>query len=104
MTAPTAVRNYQEAKRLEIDWDDGHKSLYSYEHLRVVCPCADCCGHTPDQAKVIVGKEDIKITAIEWAGNYAMRVAFDDGHDTGLYTFEQLRNDMCQCIACSKNT
>jgi DUF971 family protein len=91
---PTAIRNISKDTRLEIDWDDGHQSSYSHEVLRVQCPCADCRGHTPDQAKVITGKENVHITNIELAGNYAVRIAFDDGHGTGLYTFELLRDEL----------
>ncbi|HKJ83814.1 MAG TPA: DUF971 domain-containing protein [Mariprofundaceae bacterium] len=96
-TMPTAIRNYNKDGRLEIDWDDGHHSVYSHEHLRVTCPCADCRGHTPDQAKVITGKENVRITSIEPVGHYALQIAFDDGHDTGLYEFSELRHGFCQC-------
>jgi len=100
LTIPTAVRSMRKDARLEIDWDDSHQSSYSHEQLRIECPCADCRGHTPDQAKVISGKENVHITQIEMAGNYAIRIEFDDGHGTGLYTFTQLRDEMCQCSDC----
>ncbi|MDQ6967162.1 MAG: DUF971 domain-containing protein [Mariprofundaceae bacterium] len=89
---PTAVRNCPNKGYLEIDWSDGHTITYLYKDLRVLCPCAGCRGHAPDQAKVISGKEDVKITHIELVGNYAIRLAFDDGHGTGLYTFKQIYN------------
>jgi len=98
-TPPVAMRNYGKDGFLEIDWSDGHQSRYSHEHLRVECPCADCRGHTPDQAKLITGKQDVRITQIEPVGNYALRIHFDDGHDTGLYEFSTLRH-MCQCAEC----
>jgi len=88
---PTAIRNLHVDARLEIDWDDGHSSSYRHEYLRVQCPCAGCRGHTPDQAKTIVGKEDVRVSHIELIGNYAIRIEFDDDHNTGLYTFTQLR-------------
>jgi len=97
---PTAIRSKREDKRLEIDWDDAHQSIYTHELLRVNCPCADCCGHTPDQAKIITGKENVHITHIEMMGNYALRIEFDDYHGTGLFTFTQLRNEICQCPEC----
>jgi len=97
---PAAIRNMLKDGRLEIDWDDGHQSIYSHEYLRVECPCAGCRGHTPDQAKTITGKEDVRVTHIEFAGNYAIRIEFDDGHGTGLYAFTKLRNEMCQCSVC----
>ena len=98
-TMPSAIRNYHADGRLEIDWSDGHAGRYSHEALRVACPCADCRGHTPAQAKVITGKENVRIAAIEPVGNYALRIAFDDGHDTGLYEFSELRHNLCGCAA-----
>jgi len=91
---PTAIRNFNADARLEIDWDDGSSSCYAHEQLRVQCPCADCRGHTPDQAKIITGKEHVSVTHIELVGHYAVRIEFDDGHNTGLYTFSQLRNEI----------
>ncbi len=91
---PTAIRNFNADARLEIDWDDDSSSSYSHEILRVKCPCADCRGHTPEQAKIITGKEDVSVTHLELVGNYALRIEFDDGHNTGLYTFTQLYNEI----------
>ncbi len=87
---PTAIRNCPDNGYLEIDWNDGRTITYLYEDLRVLCPCADCRAQTADQAKHIIGKENVKITHIEPAGNYAIRLEFDDGHGTGLYTFTQM--------------
>ncbi len=91
---PTAIRNFNADARLEIDWDDDSSSSYDHEILRVQCPCADCRGHTPEQAKTITGKEDVRVTHIELVGNYAVRIEFDDGHHTGIYTFSQLRHEI----------
>jgi len=93
-TLPVAIRNYHTDGRLEIDWSDGHHSTYSHEMLRVLCPCADCRGHTPEQAKTITGKQDVRITGIEAVGNYALRISFDDEHGTGLYEFTGLRHTL----------
>jgi len=90
-TIPVAIRNIPADERLEIEWDDGSLIRYRHEDLRVQCPCAGCRGHTPDQAKVISGKEDVHIQHIEMVGNYAIRIHFDDGHDTGIYSFSYLR-------------
>jgi len=100
-TLPVAMRNYSKDGILEIDWSDGHNSRYSHEWLRVQCPCADCRGHTPEQARVITGKQDVRITGIEPVGNYALRISFDDGHATGLYEFSGLRQNLCRCDECS---
>jgi len=97
LAIPTAIRNYNHDGRLEIDWSDGHRSTYSHECLRVKCPCASCRGHTPDQAKTIAGKEAVRISRIEPVGNYALKIAFDDGHETGLYNLTELREAFCQC-------
>jgi len=91
---PVGIRNTLQAAQLEIDWEDGRKSEFTHEFLRVKCPCADCTGHTPDQAKVIVGKEDVRITQIEQVGNYAVRIVFDDGHGSGIFTFDKLYQGM----------
>lgn len=91
---PTAIRNLHADGRLEIDWDDGEQCSYTHMLLRVQCPCAGCRGHTPDQAKDIVGKEAVRIVSVDMVGNYAIRIAFDDGHDTGIYTFSVLRQMM----------
>ncbi|MDQ6998064.1 MAG: gamma-butyrobetaine hydroxylase-like domain-containing protein [Mariprofundus sp.] len=91
---PTAIRNFNADARLEIDWDDDSTSCYAHELLRVQCPCADCRGHTPEQAKIITGKKDVRVTHIELVGNYAVRIEFDDGHNTGLYTFTHLRHQI----------
>jgi len=87
---PTAIRNCPDKGYLEIDWNDGRTITYLYEDLRVLCPCADCRDYTSNQASSIMGKENVKITHIEPAGNYAIRLEFDDGHGTGLYTFTQM--------------
>jgi len=102
-TIPVAMRNYSGDGYLEIDWSDGHGSRYSHEWLRVQCPCADCRGHTPEQAKVIKGKEQVRISDIAPVGNYALRISFDDGHNTGLYEFSGLRHTLCRCAKCSDN-
>lgn len=89
---PLEIRPLMVSKVMEVDWADGHTSRYSFERLRVECPCADCKGHSPEQAKVITGKEGIGITNIEPVGNYAVKLYFEDGHNTGIYSWEYLRH------------
>jgi len=91
---PVGIKNTLKTGIVEIEWDDGLKNEFTHEFLRVNCPCAGCTGHTPDQAKVIVGKENVRTTLIEQVGNYAIRIAFDDGHDTGIYSFNHLYEGM----------
>lgn len=90
-TQPLEIRPLMVSKIMEVDWADGHTSRYTFEQLRVDCPCADCKGHTPDQAKVITGKEGIGITNIEPVGNYAVKLHFEDGHNTGIFSWDYLR-------------
>ena len=87
---PVEIRNCPDKGYLEIDWDNGHTITYLYKDLRVLCPCADCRDLTDGQDNLITGKDDVKITHVELAGNYAIRIEFDDGHNTGLYTFSQM--------------
>ncbi|HKJ71959.1 MAG TPA: DUF971 domain-containing protein [Gammaproteobacteria bacterium] len=88
---PVEIRPHTKSKVLEIEWNDGHVSKYTYEYLRVECPCADCKGHTPDQAKSITGKENVDINSFDPVGNYAIQLSFDDGHNTGIFTWDYLR-------------
>lgn len=90
-TQPVEIRPHTQSRILEIQWADGHTTKLTYEYLRVECPCADCKGHTPDQAKTITGKEDVDITQFEPVGLYALQLHFDDGHNTGLFTWDYLR-------------
>ena len=91
MNRPVEIRPLLQSKILEVDWADGHRSDYSFELLRVECPCAACKGHSPAEAKIITGKENIGITAVEPVGNYAIKLFFDDGHSTGIYSWDWLR-------------
>jgi len=65
----------------------GRASALSAEYLRVESPSAEVRGHGPGQEVLVAGKADVAIAALESVGNYAIRIVFDDGHDTGLYTF-----------------
>jgi DUF971 family protein len=88
---PLEIHPLMRSKVMEIAWSDGHTSRLSFELLRVECPCAECKGHTPDQAQEITGKEDIDLVDIQPVGNYAVQLHFSDGHGTGIYTWEYLR-------------
>ncbi|ABK44141.1 protein of unknown function DUF971 [Magnetococcus marinus MC-1] len=87
---PTEIRQISAEKVLEITWENGLKSRYSMEALRVFCPCAECRGHTPDQKKLIDGKLDVTLKMIEPVGHYAVRLGFSDDHDSGIYDWEML--------------
>lgn len=96
-TTPTAVRSPFRATTTEIDWADGHKGVYPHEVLRGYCPCAGCQGHSGEIRFISGG--DTSIKTIEPVGDYALHVAWGDGHDTGIYTFRYLRA-LCQCDEC----
>ncbi len=88
---PTDVRYRREARTLEVDFDIGETVEISAELLRVESPSAEVQGHGPTQKKTVSGKRNVDIREIEPVGNYAIRIVFDDGHDTGLYTWRYLR-------------
>jgi len=87
---PTEIQLHQKSRILEIVFDDGARFQLSCEYLRVYSPSAEVSGHGPGQEVLQLGKEDVNITAIEPVGNYAVKLVFDDNHDTGLYTWEHL--------------
>ncbi|MDH3545586.1 MAG: DUF971 domain-containing protein [Gammaproteobacteria bacterium] len=89
-STPTEIRLRKNSKLLVVAFDDGMEFSFSFEYLRVHSPSAEVRGHGPGQETLQTGKEDVAITAIEPVGHYAVRLIFDDGHDSGLYTWEHL--------------
>ena len=87
---PTELRVRREEKVLEIDFDDGAKFRLPAELLRVESPSAEVQGHAPDQKKIVAGRRHVGIMEIEPVGNYAVRIKFDDMHDTGIYSWQYL--------------
>ena len=87
---PTAINLHQKSRILEISFADGESFKMSYEFLRVHSPSAEVQGHGPGQGVLQLAKEDVMITGIEPVGNYAIQPTFDDGHDTGIYSWETL--------------
>ncbi len=87
---PTEIRSSNEGTELNVSFDSGESFTYSAELLRVESPSAEVQGHSPDEKKTVPGKRNVRIKAIEPAGNYAVIIRFDDGHDTGLFTWEYL--------------
>ena len=85
--AVSAIRLSPEKNVLTVHFEDGFEAVLSAELLRVESPSAEVQGHGPDQKTLIYGKQDITITAIEPVGHYAVRLIFDDGHDTGIYSW-----------------
>jgi len=87
---PTELKLNQSARVLEISFDDGAHFRLPCEYLRVYSPSAEVRGHTPDQAKLQVGKEYVNIRDIQQVGTYAVKIVFDDGHKSGLYDWQYL--------------
>ncbi len=98
-TRCVAVRSPRGATVTEIDWGDGHKSVYPHVILRGYCPCAGCQGHTGTISFVPAEGIALELDDIEVVGNYALRLQWFDGHGSGLYSFRYLRA-LCQCEAC----
>ena len=88
---PVELRLKQAEKRLEIDFDDGRSFSLPAELLRVESPSAEVQGHGASQKQVIAGRREVAIIALEPVGNYAIRIKFDDLHDTGIFTWQYLR-------------
>ena len=87
----TEIRVRRATKCLEVSFDDGHAATLPAEYLRVESPSAEVQGHAPDQKVLVSGKRDVNITHVEPIGNYAIRIRFTDGHDTGIFTWPYLR-------------
>jgi DUF971 family protein len=88
---PTEIRLKKAEKRLEIDFDDGTTVRLPAEYLRVESPSAEVQGHGPAQKQLVPGKAQVGIAGLEPVGNYAVRILFDDGHSTGIYSWSYLR-------------
>jgi DUF971 family protein len=87
---PVEIRVRRAERRLEIDFDDGAAFSLPAELLRVESPSAEVQGHTPSQKVTIGGKSGVGIRELDPVGNYAVRILFDDGHSTGIYTWSYL--------------
>jgi len=87
---PQEIRYISEDKRLEVGFDNGTRFSYPAELLRVESPSAEVQGHSASQKKVVAGRKHVGIMEIEPVGNYAVRIKFDDLHDTGLFSWQYL--------------
>ena len=87
---PTDIKLRTKSRVLEIAFDDGSRFELSFEYLRVYSPSAEVRGHGPGQETLQLGKHEVGIRSVEPVGNYAVKLVFDDGHDSGLYTWEWL--------------
>ncbi len=89
---PTDIKLHQKSRVLEIAFDDGSHFNLPCEYLRVYSPSAEVRGHGPGQEVLQVGKENVNITHIEPVGTYAVSLFFDDGHNTGIYSWDWLHH------------
>lgn len=87
---PTDINLHQRSRVLEVAFDDGSRFRLPCEYLRVYSPSAEVRGHAPGQEVLQLGKEAVNITNIEPVGTYAVQLHFDDGHNTGIYSWETL--------------
>ena len=87
---PIDIRLHQNSRLLEIKFDNNTECMLSCEFLRVYSPSAEVRGHGKGQEVLQLDKENVNITAIEPVGNYAVKLVFSDGHDTGLYSWDYL--------------
>ena len=88
---PTELRLDGAKTMLTVSFDNGERFTLPAEYLRVESPSAEVQGHGLDQKQIVKGKEKVTIAGLEPVGNYAVRIVFDDGHDTGLYSWDYLR-------------
>jgi len=94
VVVPAGIRLHQASRTLELSYADGESYSLSCEFLRVHSPSAEVRGHGPGQEVLQTGKRMVAITAIETVGNYALQFRFSDGHDTGIYSWQYLR-ELC---------
>lgn len=91
MSRPQRITYHRKSRVLEIDFGDLQANLPA-ELLRVYSPSAEVRGHSPEQRRLQTGKKHVSINQVEAVGNYAIRLVFDDGHDSGIYAWEFLRD------------
>lgn len=88
---PTEIRVSGDRRTLTIGFDNAERHQFDAEFLRVLSPSAEVQGHSPEQKRTVPGKRGVAIMKVEPVGNYAVRIAFDDMHDTGIYSWDYFR-------------
>ena len=86
----TEIKLRQRSRVLEVSFDDGSRFELPFEYLRVHSPSAEVRGHREGEGVLVLGKQNVGVRGIEPIGQYAVRLIFDDGHDTGLFTWKYL--------------
>jgi len=90
MPTPTELRLKRAERRLEVDFDDSSRFIFPAEFLRVESPSAEVQGHGPNERRTVPGRRDVGILGLEPVGHYAVRIRFDDGHDSGIFSWDYL--------------
>lgn len=101
---PTKIKLAGESNTLAIHWSDGHTSAYPYRYLRDHCPCASCSDKGPATPAVtspfpMLGVKPLQPERAELVGRYALQIFWNDGHSSGIYSFQYLR-ELCTCAEC----
>jgi DUF971 family protein len=91
MDTPREIKVRTRSRVLEVVFEDGARYLLPFEYLRVHSPSAEVKGHGPGQEVLVLGKQNVGLHAVEPVGQYAVKLVFDDGHDSGLYSWKYLR-------------
>jgi DUF971 family protein len=87
---PTEIRLSRDKRSLRVAFDDGAAFNLPAEYLRVMSPSAEVQGHSPSERKTVPGKREVEIIGVEPVGNYAVKLIFDDMHDTGIFGWDYL--------------
>jgi DUF971 family protein len=90
MAVPTEIRLDRATSVLHVSFDDGTQYALPAEYLRVESPSAEVQGHSPDQKQTVAGRRHVGIIGIEPVGHYAVRLVFDDLHDSGIFSWDYL--------------
>ncbi|MSP04309.1 MAG: DUF971 domain-containing protein [Acetobacteraceae bacterium] len=90
MPIPTEIRLDRVAQHLNVAFDSGEEFILPLEYLRVESPSAEVQGHGPGEKRIVIGKRDVGVARVENVGNYAVLLVFDDGHDTGIFSWDYL--------------
>lgn len=100
---PIEISVDRENNQLHVVWNDDHQGLHNFETLRWNCPCAGCRGEMGMPGRLdslaVLQADETQLQSLEAIGLYAVRPTWGDGHETGLYTYEHLR-DLCECDEC----
>ncbi len=99
---PTTIKRIS-TESIDIQWSDGHHSVFANRYLRDNCPCASCREGKPKFKLPMAGGSELHAVQIGVVGRYAISIQWSDGHDTGIYSYDTLRQ-LCPCAVCLPST